>query len=122
MLKQFNSVVSDSGQTRYGWYVKQDGTRVPRFHKSVPAALAFSIQEMLFKRGYIDELGNPKPLEKLPIGKMHHSEPCGGDQLAITSSARDYSGRVCAECGSRDIGKRDGCTNCNNCGAIGSCG
>ena len=46
---------------RCGMIVKDDGAVAPRFHDSEVAALAFWLQEMLKRRGFLDAAGNQVP-------------------------------------------------------------
>ena len=58
-LQDGRSVRSDKGRVRYGFFEKNDGTQVPRFHGSEVALIAFAVQEVLIERGVLDVDGNP---------------------------------------------------------------
>ena len=123
-LKDARQVKSDRGQVRYGWYEKADGSKVPRFHDSEVGAIAFAIQQILFKRGYLDENGNQVPAKKM-ISKARHAEPEQAElPLApvVTSGNSVLAGKECGECGAHAVIKKDGCDFCTNCSALGSCG
>jgi len=117
-LSDSRAVRCDTGRVRHGWYVKDDGTKVPRFHESVVAMIGFAVQEILCKRGILDSEGMPSatPLtvpavEALPV---KHGAP-------VAASKRQPS-KACPECGAHAVIRKDGCDFCTSCGAIGSCG
>ncbi len=121
-LLNMREVVWDKGAVRCGEVVKADGSRAPRFHQSEVAAIAFALQEMLRRRGFLREDGREQPVEVLV------QRPLAPDALRIDleviSPAPDLlaSGRICPECGGPFLRRVDGCDRCDNCGYIGSCG
>jgi ribonucleotide reductase alpha subunit len=120
-LQDARQVHSDRGPVQYGYYVKADGTKVPRYHESEVGVIAYAIQQVLFTRGFLDIEGNqvssrsiakvrsPK-IEKFPVANM--------PAYVVTQTP----GKTCTECGSRSVIKKDGCEFCTNCGHTGSCG
>ena len=64
-LRALRKVKTDKGQVRYGWHIKADGSKAPKFHSSEVACMAFAIQEILIEEDIIDELGFPKKSIKL---------------------------------------------------------
>ncbi|MDE2253126.1 MAG: adenosylcobalamin-dependent ribonucleoside-diphosphate reductase [Betaproteobacteria bacterium] len=121
-LQNMREVVWDKGPVRCGEVIKADGSRVPRFHQSEVAAIAYALQEMLRRRGFLREDGREQPIAVLaqrspaPEGlriDLEHPGPAP-DLLA--------SGRICPDCGGPFLRRVDGCDRCDNCGYIGSCG
>ncbi len=121
-LQNMREVVWDKGPVRCGEVIKADGSRVPRFHQSEVAAIAYALQEMLRRRGFLREDGREQPITLLaqrspaPDGLRIDLEHPGAapDLLA--------SGRICPDCGGPFLRRVDGCDRCDNCGYIGSCG
>lgn len=125
-LLDARQVKSDRGRVRYGSYCKPDGSKVPRFHDSEVGALAYTIQEILCKRGFLDSEGNQIPLRSLikaPVALASHTEtvaPLGTGSPEPVRNA--IQGKKCSECGDHSVTKVDGCDFCHSCGAQGSCG
>ncbi|MBU6510756.1 MAG: adenosylcobalamin-dependent ribonucleoside-diphosphate reductase [Betaproteobacteria bacterium] len=121
-LLNMREVVWDKGPVRCGEVIKSDGSRAPRFHQSEVAAIAFALQEMLKRRGFLREDGREQPLQQLA---QRQSQP---QALHIDLDKAEAlpqllsGGRVCPECGGPYLRKVDGCERCDNCGYIGSCG
>jgi ribonucleoside-diphosphate reductase alpha chain len=122
-LQDGRAVRSDKGRVRYGWYEKDDGTKVPRFHNSEVALIAYAVQEALISKGVLDVDGNPvptkvraKPLQSEQTEQHVHkgNTAHGGSQVT--------AGKECKECGAHAVIKKDGCDFCTNCGTVGSCG
>lgn len=131
-LQDGRSIKSDKGQIRYGWFNKDDGSRVPRFHSSEVGVIAYAIQELLFSKQILDEEGNLIPLrnsnlvvncvgndkqEKINKENTNTSEPklTNGNSVIRTN-------KVCKHCGASAVIKRDGCSFCTNCNVPGDCG
>lgn len=96
----------------------------PRFHDSEVAAIAWSIQEMLHRRGFLDEHGRPYPLAQLvnQYRTRAQAQPVtptpGPHRMAETA---DHSrAAVIGECPDRDCRGDmlliDNCPTCINCG------
>ena len=121
-LLNMREVVWDKGPVRCGEVIKSDGSRAPRFHQSEVAAIAFALQEMLRRRGFLREDGREQPLRQLaqrqPQPQALHIDLDKAEALPQLLSG----GRVCPECGGPYLRKVDGCERCDNCGYIGSCG
>ncbi len=121
-LLNMREVVWDKGPVRCGEVVKSDGTRAPRFHQSEVAAIAYALQEMLKRRGFLRDDGREQTLERLvqrallPEGLRVELDALGPEPDLLAS------GRVCPECGGPFLRRVDGCDRCDNCGYIGSCG
>lgn len=119
-LQDLRKVAWDKGPVRCG--KNQYGK--PMFHDSIVAAIAWSIQQILHRRGFLDIEGNQIPLEKLTqlqeeqptprsasfVTDTVANEPAGP---AVISSKESVGG--CPECGS-DLQLMDGCPTCTSCG------
>jgi ribonucleoside-diphosphate reductase alpha chain len=123
-LQDARRVRSDKGRVRYGWYEKHNGSKVPRFHDSEVACIAFVIQEILFKRGLLDDAGNQVPtkvlLKRQTALRGQVNQRFG--EKTVHNSIASSTGKKCSECGAHSVVKRDGCEFCENCAHIGSCG
>jgi ribonucleoside-diphosphate reductase alpha chain len=131
-LQAMRQTVWDKGQVRYGLLHKDDGTTRPMFHDSEVAAIGYSLQTILQKRGFLDESGNQVPVALLASRQQHQgAQACGerdcsceslaglGLKAAVHTAA---NGRKCPECGANGLHKVDGCTQCVSCGHEGGCG
>lgn len=136
-LDNCRKVRSDKGRIRYDWYVKADGTRVPRFHDSDIACMGYVIQEILKKINVLNEYGQIKDEKTLIAEYNRNNSPAAKlietvKEAAIVSETRStqiedsqpniISGKKCEECGAHAVIKKDGCNFCTNCGWMGSCG
>ncbi len=128
-LADMREVVWDKGQVRCGFKTKEDGAKVPMYHDSEVAAVAFVLQSILQKRGFLDADFNQVPsgllarrfaAKQLDFG---FAEPAEALSQGVS---RDYrpagSGKKCPECGANELHKVDGCQKCANCGHVGACG
>lgn len=124
-LQDGRGVRSDKGRVRYGFYEKDDGTKVPRFHGSEVALIAFAVQEILIDKGVLDVDGNPVPTrvraKKTPVPEGTASQQEKGAERAPSSKGYQH-GKPCKHCGAHAVIRKDGCDFCSNCGEIGSCG
>lgn len=143
-LQDMRKVSWDRGQVRLGETQRLDGRRIPLWHDSEVAALAYAIQQILHRRGFLDAEGNQVPsrlLARLPRGTMagHGTMMHAGDfETAASDDAgpadeaaaasvntpepRTMFGRKCGSCGANAVIRKDGCDFCTACGEIGSCG
>ena len=140
-LQDMRKVSWDRGQVRLGDVQRLDGHRAPRWHDSEVAALAFAIQQILHRRGFLDAEGNQVPsriLARLPRGQMKaetalpadfgiRPPPAESDSAALlqTSGApglHTMLGRKCGSCGANAVIRKDGCDFCTACGEVGACG
>ncbi|MFN3611125.1 adenosylcobalamin-dependent ribonucleoside-diphosphate reductase [Tepidimonas sp.] len=104
-LADMRKVVWDRGPVRLGERVREDGARVPLWHDSEVAAIAYAIQQI------IERKARPATLPHAP-----------GAAAAIGATPAPLPGRKCPECGARAVIRRDGCDHCTACGHIGACG
>jgi len=100
-LRDMRKVAWDRGPVRLGTYQKADGTRVPLWHDSEVAAIAYAIQQIIDQR---NSLSSP----------IHSSDPVAMPPAMV--------GRKCSECGAHAMIRKDGCDYCTQCGHMGSCG
>ena len=118
-LADMRAVVWEKGPVRCGHLTRADGVQVPVYHDSEVAAIAFTLQQMLIKRGFLEAYGNQVPAEQLD------------DLLAQRGTAQAVARPVpavpagpdakCPECGARALRKVDGCTRCTACHYLGGC-
>ncbi len=121
-LQNMREVVWDKGPVRCGEVIKSDGSRAPRFHQSEVAAIAYALQELLRRRGFLDAMGRERPVPEL-VQRAHVPEALRIDlESADASPELLPGGRICPECGGPFLRRVDGCDRCENCGYIGSCG
>jgi ribonucleoside-diphosphate reductase alpha chain len=106
-LADMRKVAWDRGPVRLGQHIKDDGTKVPMWHDSEVAAIAFAIQNILASRG-----GQAAPRAQL--------EP--GPEPTMSSAPPVLAGRKCSECGAHAMIRKDGCDYCTSCGHLGACG
>jgi ribonucleoside-diphosphate reductase alpha chain len=142
-LQDMRKVSWDRGQVRLGDVQRLDGHRAPRWHDSEVAALAFAIQQILHRRGFLDAEGNQVPsrmLARLPRGQMKAETALSADfglrpppadasaeadVLAQPGGAQGLHtmlGRKCGSCGANAVIRKDGCDFCTACGEVGACG
>ncbi|MDO5058054.1 MAG: adenosylcobalamin-dependent ribonucleoside-diphosphate reductase [Lautropia sp.] len=114
-LSDMRKVSWDRGPVRLGTYEKADGTRVPRWHDSEVAAIAYAIQNLIATRQEAVQasLFAPEELPKV----VEVAEPAAG---AISPGV--MAGKKCNECGAHAMIRKDGCDYCTQCGMVGSCG
>ncbi|NEX60232.1 adenosylcobalamin-dependent ribonucleoside-diphosphate reductase [Noviherbaspirillum sp. 17J57-3] len=127
ILADMREVPWDKGPVRCGTIEKKDGSgaRVPLYHDSEVAAIAYLLQSALKRRGFLDEDGNQVPVEKLAA--LYAARNSGQAAVEVAAEAPKpvtYKavGKKCRECNTPSVIKRDGCEYCQHCGAIGSCG
>ncbi len=123
-LSNMRKVGWDKGPIRCGWLVKEDGSRVPRFHDSECAVVAYAIQQILIDRGFLDSIGGQIPVEKLRNLQLQAEgiAPVVKPAAPAPAIAAVGSGKKCPDCGAHELRKVDGCQKCMNCGYMGSCG
>ncbi|MDY0977885.1 adenosylcobalamin-dependent ribonucleoside-diphosphate reductase [Massilia sp. CFBP9012] len=125
-LADMREVVWEKGPVRCGHIVRDDGVQVPVYHDSEVAAIAFMLQRILTRRGFLDEQGNQVPVDALARGferRMHDAAP--GPQLQAETPAEPLpvlNGAKCPECGALALRKVDGCSRCESCHYVGECG
>ncbi|PLZ03821.1 ribonucleoside-diphosphate reductase, adenosylcobalamin-dependent [Burkholderia sp. WAC0059] len=150
-LQDLRKVSWDRGQVRLGVTQRLDGHQAPLWHDSEVAAIAYAIQQILHRRGFLDAEGNQVPSRLLSRRRGEQTgglAPVSADEVGTTSGAhtrtpaaedspgipsvadddttpsglRTILGRKCGSCGANAVIRRDGCDFCTACGEIGSCG
>jgi ribonucleoside-diphosphate reductase alpha chain len=125
-LADMRDVVWEKGPVRCGMLTREDGTQVPVYHDSEVAAIAFMLQRVLIRRGFLDAWGNQVPAPELARRFAERGEgfaPEAEPQPTTPSGALpSVSGAKCPECGARALRKVDGCTRCDECHYVGECG
>ncbi len=111
-LADMRKVAWDRGPVRLGTYVKADGTRVPQWHDSQVAAVAFAIQNLIAGRNGVAAAANS-------AGK---ADTAGAADNGACVHAPAMAGAKCPECGAHAMIRKDGCDWCSQCGHLGSCG
>lgn len=104
-LADLRKVAWDRGPVRYGSRTRDDGSRIPLWHDSEVALLAYAIQSIIANRGM------PQPA---PSTAATPASP--------TENNASVSGQKCPDCGAHAMIKKDGCQFCTACGFVGSCG
>ncbi len=111
-LSDMRKVAWDRGPVRLGQRVREDGTRVPLWHDSEVAAIAYAVQNILERRangGVVAVPASPPTSSPTPS----HVAPLPSTTMA---------GRKCPDCGAHAVIRKDGCEYCTACGHIGACG
>ncbi len=126
-LADLREVVWDKGSVRCGFIVKDDGTKAPRFHDSEVAAIAYTLQQALKRRGFLDVDGNQVPVAVLAgLSGAVLKKPREADESQIGDMSGDRvalpTGKKCPDCGGYHLRKVDGCERCDACGYVGACG
>ncbi len=109
-LRDMRKVAWDRGPVRLGTHEKADGSRVPLWHDSEVAAIAYALQQIIAQRSQVDV---PQLLAAAASAE-HVSEELASPPAMV--------GKKCAECGAYAVIRKDGCDYCTQCGHIGSCG
>ncbi|HZX28357.1 MAG TPA: adenosylcobalamin-dependent ribonucleoside-diphosphate reductase [Telluria sp.] len=124
-LADMREVVWEKGPVRCGYLTREDNTQIPVWHDSEVAAIAFMLQRMLIRRGFLDAYGNQVPVAKLAqrfTARAAAVLPESAPVPAATDAEKTVSGAKCPECGARALRKVDGCTRCTECHYLGGCG
>jgi ribonucleoside-diphosphate reductase alpha chain len=104
-LGDLRKVAWDRGPVRLGTYEKEDGTRIPLWHDSEVAAIAYAIQNII--------------KERQQVGLTHHFD---NNSAPLEPMPFVMAGKKCSECGAHAVIRKDGCDYCTQCGHLGSCG
>lgn len=121
-LADMREVVWEKGPVRCGTLAREDGTEIPVYHDSEVAAIAFMLQRVLIRRGFLDRYGNQVAVAELArqlSGATATAMPAPAMEMA---QAGPRTGRKCPECGAYALRKIDGCSHCTECHHIGNCG
>jgi len=125
-LADMREVVWDKGTVRCGMITKDDGSQAPLFHESEVAAIGYSLQRILMKRGFLDASGNQVPIvvlaEKFKNKQLAYSMDDLAYEVESTPMTYTATGKKCPDCGAYALQKIDGCSRCISCGYVGACG
>lgn len=110
-LSDMRKVAWDRGPVRLGTHEREDGVRIPMWHDSEVAAIAFAIQNILALRAKQTEQSEQL---SLPLAEQ--------DSSPASEAPPVMAGKKCPECGAHAVIKKDGCEYCTQCGHLGSCG
>jgi len=116
-LADMREVTWEKGPVRCGLLTREDGVQVPVYHDSEVAAIAFTLQRILIRRGFLDAYGNQVPVPQLAVQLASD-----GFVAPEAMAAPVQSAGKCPECGARALHKVDGCTRCVECHYMGGCG
>ncbi len=103
-LSDMRKVAWDRGAVRLGTFEKIDGTRMPLWHESEVAAIAYAIQNIIERRNG----QSTNDLSEMVVPGI--------------STPPVMVGKKCSECGAHAMIRKDGCDYCTQCGHLGSCG
>ncbi len=106
-LSDMRKVAWDRGPVRLGTHEKADGTRVPMWHDSEVAAIAYAVQNIITRRAAQAPASMP---------------PAESAQVASSLAPPVMAGKKCSECGAHAVIRKDGCDYCTQCGHLGTCG
>jgi len=104
-LADLRKVAWDRGPVRYGSRTREDGSRIPLWHDSEVALLAYAIQSIIANRG----LPQPAP-------------STAATPAAAPEGNGPVNGKKCPDCGAHAMIRKDGCAFCTACGYVGACG
>ncbi|MBE2263381.1 MAG: adenosylcobalamin-dependent ribonucleoside-diphosphate reductase [Burkholderiaceae bacterium] len=107
-LSDMRKVAWDRGPVRLGTYEKADGTRVPLWHDSEVAAIAYALQNIIARRA--------------SLSQPHAAQPSDLAAGVTATMPPVMAGKKCSECGAHAVIRKDGCDYCTQCGHLGSCG
>jgi len=107
-LSDMRKVAWDRGPVRLGTYEKADGTRVPLWHDSEVAAIAYAVQNIIARRA-------SQPAHGAPASMLQAN-------VATGMTPPVMAGKKCSECGAHAVIRKDGCDYCTQCGHLGTCG
>jgi ribonucleoside-diphosphate reductase alpha chain len=111
-LSDMRKVAWDRGPVRLGYHTKDDGTRVPMWHDSEVAAIAFALQNLIAERA------NSAPVQVASSAALADSNETQ-DAFPVPPV---LAGHKCPECGAHAMVRKDGCDYCTQCGHLGTCG
>jgi len=112
-LSDMCKVAWDRGPVRCGHKVREDGTRVPLWHDSEVAAIAWAVQNILALRA---QRQGPADQLSLALPEVEAIAPSAAVSTGV------MAGKKCPDCGAHAVIKKDGCEYCTQCGFVGACG
>jgi ribonucleoside-diphosphate reductase alpha chain len=122
LLQDMATVTWTKGYVRCGEKDHGNGKLIPVQHRSEVAAIAWSIQQMLYQRGFFDIDGNQVPVKVLAKKSNDKSLDVEFGNTGNTSNVVELEmkpstpkGAECPKCGSRSLIKQSGCDQCTEC-------
>ena len=128
-LQDLRQVPWTKGPVRCGNQDYGNGKLAPVHHPSEVAAIAYAIQRILHRRGFLDVEGNQVPIEVLARRYSHQrldpdqvEEPGSNPELKLVESNPEPEnttgtpGKTCPQCGESNVRPLDGCDTCMDCG------
>lgn len=125
-LQDLRAVTWTKGLVRCGTKDYGNGNIKPVMHDSEVAAIAWSIQEVLKKRGFLDADGNEVPAE---VVAKRYAKRLANDRdsnvfdiesakpaIKYTDPASEVKGSQCPECKAMAVTMQAGCNLCAQCG------
>jgi ribonucleoside-diphosphate reductase alpha chain len=109
-LADMRKVAWDRGPVRFGEKRRDDGARIPLWHDSEVAAVAYAIQNLIAHR------------QQPPSQPQLAADAAAMQGIRATVEAGVIAGKKCPECGAHAMIRRDGCDYCTACGHVGVCG
>ncbi len=113
-LSDMCKVAWDRGPVRHGHKTREDGARIPLWHDSEVAAIAYAVQNILALRASRNVSSSALPQSQRDTPSPRVSTP--------DSAQAVMKGKKCSDCGAHAVIRKDGCDYCTQCGYIGSCG
>jgi ribonucleoside-diphosphate reductase alpha chain len=114
-LSDMCKVAWDRGPVRHGHKTREDGARIPLWHDSEVAAIAFAVQNILALR-----VSHPE-MSTLPAA-LGEVGATSSTVFASEAPQTVMKGKKCSDCGAHAVIRKDGCDYCTQCGYLGSCG
>lgn len=112
-LSDMRKVAWDRGPVRFGYMDKADGTRVPLWHDSEVAAIAYAIQQIMAQRNLAQGINPTETIMTKETSVVCVPDPQEPGVMV---------GKKCTECGAHAVIRKDGCEFCTQCGYVGACG
>ncbi len=129
-LQDMRQVPWTKGPVRFGTRDYGNGKVVPIHHPSEAAAIAYAIQRILYRKGFVDIDGNQVPA--LVLAKHYANQRPDLDELNDESQQEPMApnlklvetsekagitpGITCPQCGGANVRHADGCDTCADCG------
>ena len=121
-LQDLRKVAWDKGLVRCGYvdYETPDGKkkRVPKNHDSEVAAIAWALQQQLYRRGFLDAEGNQRPVEKLVAtyqARLAQSNTPAPAPDSENPPERMPVAKQCPQCRNYTLVMQAGCETCTTC-------
>lgn len=142
IIENLKEISWEHGNVRYGKMMKGD-KEIPKWHPSDAAVIGYIIEEELKKIGYLTEEGKVAKIATIEShypGETLLSNTVTNEVFAENDPFKDVisevktkdtqpehkepvrKGTLCGDCHTYSVIKKDGCSFCENCGSVGTCG